>query len=231
MRAREDQDAPGIIAGNFTLYDTEMHALVDPSSTHSYICIEQLGDKLPSVEPLAYDMHVTSPLGHSVKVNRVYKNCPLMIHERDFLVDLIALPFHEFDLILGMDWLSKHRAIIDCDKKTIVLKCSDLSEVTIHGIQSRSVSNIISIMQARHFLRTRCEAFLALVLDSKMGQVTLEDIPVIKEFLNVFPKELLGLPLEKEVDLSIEVLPRTTNFSRAPYRLAPTELKELKTQL
>ena len=69
MKAREDQDAPGVIAGNFTLYNDEMHALVDPGSTHSYICIEQLSDKLPLIEPLAYDMLVTSPLGHSVRVN------------------------------------------------------------------------------------------------------------------------------------------------------------------
>ena len=53
MRARKDQDALGVIAGNFTLYDTEMHALVNPGSTHSYICIEELSDKLPSVGPLA----------------------------------------------------------------------------------------------------------------------------------------------------------------------------------
>ena len=69
MRASKDQDAPGVIADNFTLYDTKIHAVVDPGSTHSYICIEQLSDKLPSVEPLAYDMHVTNPLGHSVRVN------------------------------------------------------------------------------------------------------------------------------------------------------------------
>ena len=148
MRACEDQDAPGVIASNFTLYDTEMHGLVDPSSTHYYICIEKMSDKLPSIEPLAYDMHVTSPLGHSVKVNRVYMNCPLVIHDREFSIDLIALPFHEFDLILGMDRLSKHRAIIDCDKKIVVLKCSDLSEVTVHGIRSGPVSNVISAMQA-----------------------------------------------------------------------------------
>ena len=103
MRDREDQDAPGVIAGNFTLYDIEMYALVDPSSTHSYVCVQPLSDKLPSVEPLAYDMHLTNPLGHSVRVNRVYKNYPLMVHDREFLVYLIALPFHEFDLILGMD--------------------------------------------------------------------------------------------------------------------------------
>ena len=89
---------------------------------------------MSSVEPLAYDMLVTSPLKHSVKVNRVYKNCTLMVHDREFLDDLIALPFHEFDLILGMDWLSKHWTIVDCDKKTILLKCFDLLEVTVHGI-------------------------------------------------------------------------------------------------
>ena len=118
-------------------------------------------------------MLVTSPLGHSDIVNRVYKNCPLMVYDREFLVDLIALPFHEFDLILGMDWLSKHRAIVDCDRKTVLLKCSDLSEVTIQGIRFDSVSNVISTMQARRFLRKGCEAFLALVLDPKRGQVNL----------------------------------------------------------
>ena len=103
MRARGDQDAPGVIAGKFTLYNNEMHALVYPGSTHSYLCIEQLSAKLPSVEPLAYDMLVTTPLEHSVRVNRVYKNYPLMVYDREFSVDLIAFPFHEFDLILSMD--------------------------------------------------------------------------------------------------------------------------------
>ena len=63
MKAREDQDAPRVIVGNFTLYNTD--ALIDPCSTHSYICIEQLSDKLPSIEPLEYDMLVTSPIGHT----------------------------------------------------------------------------------------------------------------------------------------------------------------------
>ena len=93
------------------------------------------------------------------------------------------------------------------------------------------MSNVISAMQARRFLRKGCEAFLALVLDSKKGQVNLEDILVIKEFPNVFPKELQSLPPEREVNLAIEVLQGTAPISRAPYRMAPTELKELKTQL
>ena len=146
-----------------------MHALVDLGSTHSYICIEQLSDIFPSVEPLAYDMHVMSALGNSVRVNIVYKNCPLMVHDREFSIDLIAFPFLEFDFILGMDCLSKHRAIVDCDRKTVVLKCYDLSKVTVQGIRLGPMSNVISAMQARHFLRKGCEAFLALVPDSKRG--------------------------------------------------------------
>ena len=193
MRAREDQDAPRVIASNFTLYDNEMHASIDFGSTYSYICIDRLSDKLSLVEPLTYDMRVISSLGHSVRVNRGYKNRPLVIHDRDFSVDLIELPFHEFDLILGMDWLSKHQPIVDYDKKTIVLKCFDLSEVTVHGIRSGLVSNIISAMQSRGFLRKGYESFLALVLDYKREQVNLEAIPVIKEFPNVFPEELSGL--------------------------------------
>ena len=101
MKACEVQDAPEVIASIFSFYDIEMHALTYPGSTHSYVYTEHLFHKMPSVKQLAYDMHVTSPLGHSVKVNRVYKNCPLVIHDREFSVDLIALPFHEFDLILG----------------------------------------------------------------------------------------------------------------------------------
>ena len=143
MRAREDPDIPRVIASTFTLVDIDLYALIDQASTHSYICMEQMSDKLPSVELLAYDLLVTSPLGHSVRVNRVYKNCPLLVHDREFLIDMISLPFHEFDLILGMDWLSKHRAIVYCVNKIVLLKCFDLLEVTIHGIQSESIPKVI----------------------------------------------------------------------------------------
>ena len=74
-----------------------MHALIYPGSTHSYVCIEHVFDKMTVVEQLSYDMHVTSPLVHSVNVNRVYKNCLIIIHHREFSADLIALPFREFN--------------------------------------------------------------------------------------------------------------------------------------
>ena len=86
-------------------------------------------------------------------------------------------------------------------------------------------------MQARLLLSKGCEAFLALVFDSKRDQIELENILVVKYFSDVFPEELPGIPPIREVDLSIEILPGIAPTSRAPYRMAPTELKELKIQL
>ena len=80
-------------------------------------------------------------------------------------------------------------------------------------------------------LRKGCEAFLDLVLNSKRGQIELENIMVVKDFPDVFPEELLGIPPEREVDLFIEILPRIVPTSWAPYRMAAAELKELKIQL
>ena len=93
------------------------------------------------------------------------------------------------------------------------------------------MSNVISAMQARRLLRKGCEAFSALVLDSKRVQIELENILVVKDFPDVFPEELPGIPPVREVDLSIEILPETALTSRAPYWMALTELKELKIQL
>ena len=179
MKAHEDQDAPEVITGIFSLYDIEMHALIDPGSTHSYVCIEHVFDKiLPAVEQLAYDMHVISPLGHNVIVNSIYRNCPIVIQTREFLADLITLPFREFDLILGMDWLSKHRAIVDCGQKTIVLRCSDQTEVIVQGIGSSVMSNVISTMQARRFMRKGWR-----LADDGAMLAQLEAQPVLKQMI------------------------------------------------
>ena len=108
MKAVEDTDAPDVVAGNFQIFYTTVHSLIDPGSTHSYICIDipNLG-KLPRSET-EYDILVTNPLGHSVIVNRVFRDCPIKIQEYEFLGDLIELSFREFDVILGMDRLSRH---------------------------------------------------------------------------------------------------------------------------
>ncbi|XP_057997500.1 uncharacterized protein LOC131176463 [Hevea brasiliensis] len=113
MRAQEEQDVLDVIKGTFSLYELLIHALIDPGSTHSYICIALPVRKGIQIDEIDQDILVINSLGHSVVVNKVYKCCPSRIQEYEFSADLIELPFHEFDVILGMDWLSRHQVIVD----------------------------------------------------------------------------------------------------------------------
>ena len=117
MKAVEDKDALDVIVGNFNMFDTIVHALIDPGSTHSFVCtsIPSFGT-LPKSETKHYIL-VTNPIGHNVVVNRVYRDCPIRIREYEFSGDLIELSFIEFDVILGMDWLFRHQVVVDCRMK------------------------------------------------------------------------------------------------------------------
>ena len=77
MKAIEDTDAPDVIVGNFQIFDTTVHALIDPESTHSYICTDIPSVKILPRSGTEYDILVTNPLGHSVIVNIVYRDCPI----------------------------------------------------------------------------------------------------------------------------------------------------------
>ena len=72
-----------------------------------------------------------NPLGHSVTVNKVYRYCPIKIREYEFSGDLIELSFKEFDVILGMDWLSQHQVVVDCRMKRVTLRTPSGEEVTL----------------------------------------------------------------------------------------------------
>ena len=149
MKAMDEKDAPDVIVGNFHIFETNVHALIDPSSTHSYICtaISILGS-LPKSET-KYDILVTNELGHNVIVNRFYKDCPNRIQEYEFPGDLIELSFREFDVILGMDWLSRHQVVVDCRIKRVTLRTPSGEEVTFIGERSNHLSNVIFAANAR----------------------------------------------------------------------------------
>ena len=231
MKAVEDTDAPDVIIGNFTIFDTFVHALIDPGSTHSYVCtdIPNLGN-LPRSET-EYDILVTNPLGHSVVVNKVYRDCPIKIQEYEFWRDLIELSFREFDVILGMDWLSRHRAIVDCRMKRVTLRTPNDNEVIFIGERPNHLSNVISATVARKMVQKGCEAYLAYVIDTVKARPGVSDIPTVSDFPDVFPEEWPGLPPQREIEFSIDVVPGATPASITPYRMAPLELKELKLQL
>ena len=231
MKAVEDTDALDVISGNFQIFDTTVHALIDPESTHSYICtdIPNLG-KLPRSET-EYDILVTNPLGHSVIVNRVYRDCPIKIREYELLGDLIELSFREFDAILRMDWLSRHQAIVKCRMKRVTLRTPNEDELTFIGERSNHLSNVISAATARTMVRKGCEDYLVYVIDTVKARPSVSDILTVSNFPDVFPEELLELPPHREIEFAIDVVPGATPASITPYRMAPLELKELKLQL
>ena len=231
MKAVEDTDAPDVIAGNFQIFDITVHALIDPGSTHSYICtdIPNLG-KLSRSET-EYDIFVTNPLGHSVILNRVYRDCPIKILKYEFLGDLIKLSFREFDVIMGMDWLSRHQAIVDYRMKRVTLRTLNEDEVTFIGERSNHLSNVISAAITRTMVQKGCEAYLDHVIDMVKVRPSVSDIPTVSNFPDVFLEELPGLPPHREIEFAIDVVPGATPASITPYRMAPLELKELKLQL
>ena len=156
---------------------------------------------------------------------------PIRIREYEFPGDLIKLLFKEFDVILRMDWLSRHQVVVDCRMKRVTLRTPSGDKVTFIGERSNHLSNVISAAIARTMVRKGCEAYLVYVIDTKKAEPSLSNIPAVYDYLDVFPEELSGLPPQREIEFAIYVVLGATPASITPYRMAPVELKELKLQL
>ncbi|KAA3466672.1 RVP_2 domain-containing protein [Gossypium australe] len=193
---------PDVITGTFSLLGIVIIALIDPGSTHSYICTKLVNVKTLPVEFTEFVVKVSNPLGQCVMVDKVFKNCPLMVKGKCFLVDLMLLPFDEFDVILGIDWLTQHDAVVNCKQKYTVLKCQNGELLHVESNRLDGLFNVISAITAQKCIRKGYNAYLAYVLDTK-------SVPVVCEFPDVFQKELPGLPPVREVEFSIDLIPGT----------------------
>jgi len=174
---------------------------------------------------------IGTPLGETVLIEYVYKSYWVRIGDVEMRVDLLPLDLYDFEMILGMDWLVTYRAQIDCFTKMVTLQDKGGRRVEFRRERNVIPNSIILVVTARKLLRKGCIAYLAYVVDLEKKEIELDKIPVVKQFPNVFPKELPGLPPKREVEVSIETLPGTTPVAQAPYRMAPVELVELKIQL
>ncbi|KAA3457719.1 DNA/RNA polymerases superfamily protein [Gossypium australe] len=231
IRAHEEAFSPDVITGTFSLNDISVVALIDLGSTHSYVCIKLVSIMNMLVEYTEFVVKVSDPLGKHVLVNQVCRNCPLIIRGHCFPVNLMLLPFNEFDMILGMNWLIAHDVIVNCGRKFIELKSENGDIIRVESGELDSLPVLISSMTIEKYMRKEYESYLAFVLHTQDSEVKIELVPVVCEYLNVFPEELLGLPPVREVEFGIELVPSTAPISITPYRMAPLELKELKAQL
>ncbi|GJZ36389.1 putative reverse transcriptase domain-containing protein [Tanacetum coccineum] len=147
-----------------------------------------------------YDIEIAD--GNLVGTNTVIQGCTLILLNQPFEIDLMPIKLGSFDVVIGMDWLSKYHARIICDEKVI--------HIPING----------------ETLIIRAQ-----VMEKKSDKKRLEDIPVVREFLEVFPENIPGLPPVRQVEFQINLIPGSAPVAREPSRLSPLEMQELSNQL
>ena len=149
---------------------------------------------------------------------RIVPGSKLVISNKVFPADLIVLGIHDFNIVLCMDWLSKHRATLDCYKKEVRLVRSEEPCVIFRGIRRDIAPSLINAMTTSKMLRKGCQGYLAFVVDRRQEGTRLEDIPIVKEFSDVFPDDISGLPQNRAIEFVIELIPWTEPISIPPYR-------------
>ena len=177
------------------------------------------------------DLSMATPMGDSLVCNSMLKSCVIQIEDREMLADLILMDMYHYDVILGMDWLVPYHASVDCFSKEVVFWPLGEPGFRFKGSRMHALPKVISALRAKRLLRKGCQGYLAYVVDARKEVLKWDDIPVVREFPDVFPEDLLGIPLDREIEFSIDLIPETSPISKAPYQMAPTELKELKEQL
>ncbi|XP_009791491.2 uncharacterized protein [Nicotiana sylvestris] len=191
-----------IIIGSYGAY-----ALINPGSTYPYVSPSFSIYLEREVESLNVPYIVVTPVGETISMDRVYRDCVIFIQSRDTVVDLLVLPMSDFDVIMG--------------EPCLLWK----------GITPLTQGKIISYVKAHRMINNGCLDFIATVHDTRLEDVTIDSVPVVREFANVFPEDLLGLPPMREIEFSIDLVLGTQLISSPPYRMAPAELRELKVQL
>ncbi|KAL4017963.1 hypothetical protein IC575_021546 [Cucumis melo] len=183
------------------------------------------------VEPLGSVLSVSTPSGEVLLSKEKIKACWVEIANHMLDVTLLVLDMQDFDVILGMDWLSANHENINCFGKEVVFNPPSGASFKFRGAGMVCIPKVISAMKASKLLSQGTWGILASVVDIREPEVSLSSEPVVREYPDVFSDELPGLPPPREVDFAIELEPGTAPISRAPYRMAPAELKELKVQL
>jgi len=120
---------------------------------------------------------------------------------------------------------------VDCFTKKVTIQGIGDKRVVFKGERKVIPSCVISVLVARKLLRKGCSAWLAYVRELERGSIDLTSIPVVREFRDVFPEELLELPPVREIEVSIETIQGISPIAQSPYRMAPMKLAELKVQL
>ncbi|GJW31873.1 putative reverse transcriptase domain-containing protein [Tanacetum coccineum] len=219
-----------VVTGMFLLNNRYAKVLFDSGSDKSFVNVNF--GHLIDIEPVKVDHSYEVELadGRVVSTNTILRGCALNLVNHLFKIDLMPIELGTFDVIIGMDWLVLHDAVIVCGKKEVHVPLKKRTLV-VKGDDGVSRLKVVSCMKVRVMEEAWSYLFVAQVVEKEPAERRLEDVPVICEFPDVFPEDLPGLPPSRQVEFKIELVPGAAPVARAPYRLAPSEMKELARQL
>jgi hypothetical protein len=199
-----------VVTGTFSINDISAVVPFDSGASHSFIPAAYVEKHNLPIALLRCQMIVSSP-GGDMPPRQLCPKVNLKIWGLDFVTNLIVLESKGIDIILGMDWLCKHKVLIDCAKKSIKLTTPDgkeLEYVAEPVVAAKGITNHAKINQ----------------LGASQGS----EVPMVNEFPDVFPEELLGMLPDRDIEFVIELKPGTAPIYKTPFRMTTPELAELK---
>nr|GEZ43234.1 hypothetical protein [Tanacetum cinerariifolium] len=227
-----------VVTGTFLLNNRYASVLFDTGADRSFVssAFSSLIYIIPTTLDHGYDVELVD--GRIIWVNTLIRGCTLNFLNHPFNIDLMPVEMGSFDVIISMDWLVKYHAVIVCDEKLVHVPFGDeilifYGDESNNGLEFRL--NIISCTKTQRYLLKGCPIFLAHVTtkeaEDKSKEKRLEDVPIVQDFPEVFLEDLPGIPPTRQVEFHIDLVPGDAPVVRAPYRLAPFEMKELSNQL
>ncbi|KAD2805246.1 hypothetical protein E3N88_38623 [Mikania micrantha] len=229
--ATEARHDANIVTGTFLLNNLYASVLFDTGADKSFISPEFASlISLPTVD-LETPYVIELANGKLIKTNSVIQGCSLNLNDHLFNINLLPIELGSFDVVVGMDWLSDNQAEVVCQNKMIRIPLPNGNTLIVQGERASRKLGIISCMRAQKFLRKGCYAFLAHVTEHNSSPKQITDIPVVKDFPEVFPEDISGLPPVRQVEFRIDLIPGAAPVAKASYRLAPSEMQELSGQL
>jgi hypothetical protein len=208
MTSDEAQQAQDVVLGMFLTSSHPANILFDFGASHSFISSSFIVKHRLPIATMKHTMLVSSP-GGEMRTKHICPAVSITIRGVDFPSNLILLDSKGIDIILGMDWLSKYDGVIQCVRKAVKLIKKDGTSVEFVAMVQSDQDSVLNQTKA----------------------IALEDIQVVREYPDVFPAELSGMPPDHDIEFLIELLPGTPPISKRPYRIPINELVELKKQI
>nr|GEY03070.1 putative reverse transcriptase domain-containing protein [Tanacetum cinerariifolium] len=223
---KDKDQGPNVVMGTFPLNNRYATILFDSGSDKSFVntSFSHLIDIDPVRLNTSYELELAD--GRVASTNIVLKGCTINLVGHLFKIDLMPIKLGTFDVRISVDWLVEQDAVIVCGKRVVHVPYKNKTLV-VEGDRGASRLKVISCIKAGKFIKRGSQLFVAHVTKKEPQEKRIEDVPVIQDLSEVFPDDLPRLPPPRQVEFRIDLVPG----ARAPYRFAPSEMRELAKQL